>query len=99
MDVVYFHKRAVCLLLGKMPFDANEYHYGCPSPNSESKGTLSKTRNRWWERHWNQAYYESEVFQEFISKKIFNYTRSEFYARVLEFIREDNLKSLKLKTA
>ena len=53
-----------------MPFDANEYHYGCPSPNVESKGTLSKSRNRWWERHWNQAYYESEVFQEFISRKI-----------------------------
>ena len=76
----------------KMPFDANEDHYGCPSPNPDSKGTLSENKNRWWERHWNQAYYESEVLQEFIENQRYNYSRKEFYDRVIELIRDDNVK-------
>ena len=29
---------------GKMPYDANEDHYGCPSPHEDFRGTLSKAR-------------------------------------------------------
>ena len=77
---------------GKMPYDANEDHYGCPSPHEDFRGTLSKAKHNWWQRHWNQAYYESEVLLEFVNKKMYNYSRSDFYDRVLELIREDNVK-------
>lgn len=32
---------------GRMPYDANEDHYGCPAPVIESGGTLSSAKGRW----------------------------------------------------
>jgi hypothetical protein len=58
----------------------------------ETGGTLSNDKNRWWERQWNQAFYESQVLEEFMLDNNHNFTSEEFFERVIEVINADNLE-------
>ena len=80
---------------GKMPYQANSDHYGCPAPDVENSGTLSNAQNRWWERQWKQAFYESQVINDLIEEKIIVNSKKEFYDHVLELIKADTEKLLK----
>ena len=77
-----------------MPYEANDEHYGCPSPVLESGGTLSSTRNRWWERQWIQAFYEGEILRRFLETKTLTFDKNTFYEEVLAAIKADNYKLL-----
>lgn len=75
----------------KIPYQADEDHYGCPSPDLQNSATLSNVANRWWERQWKQAYYEAKVLQETMDNHQV-LSKKEFYDQVLERIKEDTRK-------
>ena len=81
-----------------MPYEANEDHYGCPSPVPESGGTLSNIKNRWWERQWIQAFYEGEILTRFLETKTLTLDKTTFYEQVLSAIKSDHYKLLNTTT-
>ena len=51
-------------------------------------------KNRWWERHWIQAFYEGEILQRFLETKTLTFDKNTFYEEVLAAIKADNYKLL-----
>ena len=79
---------------GKMPYEAHEAHYGCPVPNHQNGGSLSKSSNRWWEHQWKQASYESQILTDMISENSVKLIKEGFYDKVLDLVREETHKAL-----
>ena len=61
---------------------------------TENSGTLSNAQNRWWERQWKQAFYESQVINDLIDEKFNVNSKKEFYDHVLDLIKADTEKLL-----
>ena len=80
---------------GKMPFQANEDHYGCPLPNSKNKGTLSKS-SQWWENQWKQAEYEGKIVRSLVDSKLGPMNKEDFYKEVIDMINEDSNKAIEM---
>ena len=64
------------------------------TPDTENSGTLSNAQNRWWERQWKQAFYESQVINDLIDEKFNVNSKKEFYDHVLDLIKADTEKLL-----
>lgn len=83
----------------KIPFQADENHYGCPSPDLQHEATLSNVANRWWQRQWQQATYEAKVLEDLILHETnVKVDKKDFYDQVLQRISEDTRKLLSKKS-